>query len=84
MAPTIRTTTAGDSRALVPAVDPPAAGGDRLHRPMAAFLTQLLAIKSGLPQTRLRCRIEASGATAVYEAQDPDHAKPPHRLCLQL
>src|SRR5690349_8783281 len=34
----------------------------------AAFLTQLLAIKAGLPQTRARRREEPEIATHVYEA----------------
>jgi hypothetical protein len=74
-----------NSRALITTIDPVPTDGDRLHRPMAPFLTQLLATRNGVPQTRLRRRIDASDAAAVYEAQDPDHAKSyPHRLWRQL
>jgi len=39
-----------------------------LTHPSAAFLTQLLAIKAGLPQTRERRREEPEVAAHVYEA----------------
>jgi hypothetical protein len=78
-------TARSNSCALVTTVDPVPTGSDRLHRPMAPFLTQLLATKNGLPQTRLRRRADASDAAAVYEAQAPDHAKAHrHRLWRQL
>jgi hypothetical protein len=38
-------------------------------RRSAAFLTQLLAVKEGLPQTRERRREEPGTAAHVYEAQ---------------
>jgi hypothetical protein len=58
---------AGESRALValePAVDrrPPATA------PAAPFLTQLLAVKAGVPQLRERRRAEPDEATHSYEA----------------
>jgi len=58
-----------DSRALVVidtgAAEPKLAAA----HPCAAFLTQLLAIKAGLPQTRERRREEPEVAAHVYEAQ---------------
>jgi hypothetical protein len=50
-----------------------------IGHPSAAFLTQLLAIKEGLPQTRERRREEPDIAAHVYEAHmaplPPDHGK---------
>jgi hypothetical protein len=84
MAVTMRI-AADNSHALVTTVDPVPVDDDRLHRPMAPFLTQLLATRNGLPQTRLRRRADASDAAAVYEAQAPVHAKSyQHRLWRQL
>ena len=59
---------AGDGRALV--VIGPASLHSRhtAAHPSAAFLTQLLAIKAGLPQTRERRRAEPDEATHSYEA----------------
>jgi hypothetical protein len=48
-----------------------------LTHPSAAFVTQLLAIKAGLPQMRERRREEPEVAAHVYEARmtaPPQHA----------
>ena len=57
-----------ECRALV--VTDAGASHDRfaLTHPSAAFLTQLLAIKADLPQTRERRREEPDVAAHVYEA----------------
>jgi hypothetical protein len=58
--------TAGKSRALV-ALEPAAERRPPANAPAAPFLTQLLAVKAGLPQTRERRRAEPDEATQSYE-----------------
>ncbi len=74
---------AGNNRALVPTVDPVPMDGNPLYWPASLFLTQLLATKNALPQTRLRRGVDPSDATAVYEAQAP-HKSYRHQLWREL
>lgn len=60
-------TPAGESRALV-ALEPAAERRPSASTPDAPFLTQLLAVKAGLPQTRERRRAEPDQATQSYES----------------
>jgi hypothetical protein len=57
---------AGEGRALV-ALEPAANRRPSTAQPAAPFLTQLLAVKAGLPQTRERRRAEPDEATHSYE-----------------
>jgi hypothetical protein len=58
--------TAGESRALV-ALEPEAKRRSSATLLAAPFLTQLLAVKAGVPQTRNRRRAEPEEATHSYE-----------------
>jgi hypothetical protein len=58
---------AGESRALV-ALEPAAERRPSAATPSAPFLTQLLAIKAGVPQARERRRAEPDEATQSYES----------------
>jgi hypothetical protein len=58
--------TAGERRALV-ALEPAAERRQPANAPAAPFLTQLLAVKAGVPQTRERRRAEPDEATQSYE-----------------
>jgi hypothetical protein len=60
-------TATSDHRALVTTVAAASPDIERSPRPMAPYLTQLLATKYGLPQTRLRRCADAHDAAAVYE-----------------
>ncbi len=58
-------------RSLVPVAQPDsanAAAGPHHSRPSAAFLTQLVAVAQGAPQTRVRRRATAGDAAALYSA----------------
>jgi hypothetical protein len=57
---------ADESRALV-ALEPAMERRPSASVPAATFLTQLLAAKAGLPQTRERRRAEPDEATCSYE-----------------
>jgi hypothetical protein len=57
---------AGESRALV-ALEPAVERRPPGTAPAAPFLTQLLAVKAGVPQTRERRRAEPDEATQSYE-----------------
>jgi hypothetical protein len=59
-------TKAGESRALV-ALEPALERRSSTSAPAAQFLTQLLAVKAGVPQTRDRRRAEPDEATQSYE-----------------
>jgi hypothetical protein len=59
--------TAGESRALV-ALEPAAERRLPANAPAAPFLTQLLAVKAGVPQLRERRRAEPDEATQSYES----------------
>jgi hypothetical protein len=65
--------TAGESRALV-ALEPAAERRPPANAPAAPFLTQLLAVKAGVPQTRERRRAEPDVATHSYEMTMTPHA----------
>jgi hypothetical protein len=59
--------TAAESRALV-VIEPAESHSARTTaHPSAEFLTQLLAVKEGLPQTRERRRADPDEATHSYE-----------------
>lgn len=58
---------ASESRALVVVGSEPAHAAHVVTHPSALFLTQLLAAKAGLPQTRERRRAEPDEATHSYE-----------------
>jgi hypothetical protein len=58
--------TAGKSRSLV-ALEPETKRRSSTISPAAPFLTQLLAVKAGVPQTRDRRRAEPEEATHSYE-----------------
>ena len=59
---------AADSRALV-VLEPISPRGERtVTHPSAAFVTQLLAVKADLPQTRERRRADPDEAMHSYEA----------------
>jgi len=57
-----------ECRALVVADPGASQAGFALTHPSAAFLTQLLAVKADLPQTRERRREEPEVAAHAYEA----------------
>lgn len=65
-----------ECRALVIADTGASRANFALTHSSAAFLTQLLAIKAGLPQTRERRREEPDVAVHVYEA---GMSKPPQQ-----
>jgi hypothetical protein len=72
------------ARALVSCESPPHESVSAL-RPSATFLTQLLATKFDLPQTRRRRQSSASNVAAVYRDQAlADDCGRPHRLCRDL
>ena len=63
---------AGESRALV-VIEPASERRPSAAAPAAPFLTQLLAAKAGLPQTRERRRAEPDEATHSYEVGMAPH-----------
>jgi hypothetical protein len=65
-------TKAGESRALV-ALEPAAERRPPAIAPAAPFLTQLLAVKAGVPQLRERRRAEPDEATHSYETTMAPH-----------
>jgi hypothetical protein len=66
-------TKTGESRALV-ALEPAPERRPSPATPSAPFLTQLLAVKAGVPQTRDRRRAEPDEATHSYEVSMAPHA----------
>lgn len=64
----ITTARRNDNQALVAIAEPEHRAGYRLSLPAAPYLAQLIATKYGFPQTRRRCRADAHGAAAIYEA----------------
>jgi hypothetical protein len=66
-------TKTGESRALV-ALEATAERRPLSAAPAAPFLTQLLAVKANLPQTRERRRAEPDEATQSYEVSMAPHA----------
>jgi hypothetical protein len=80
-----KSTMTSNCRALVTTVDTAVAETDRLRRPISPYLTQLLATKHGLPQTRQQRRAKAQDAAAAYETQGAVERQPcRHRMWLQL
>jgi hypothetical protein len=66
-------TKTGESRALV-ALEPAPKRRPSPATPSAPFLTQLLAVKAGVPQTRDRRRAEPDEATHSYQTGMAPHA----------
>ena len=77
-------TTTNDSRALVATADAVHRGVYRLSLPTGPYLTQLIATKYALPQTRARCRADSYDAAAVYEAHSPPDATHLHLFSREL
>jgi hypothetical protein len=77
-------TTTSNCRALVTTVHTAVGETDRLRRPISPYLTQLLATKHGLPQTRQQQRAKAQDAAAAYETQGAVERHPyRHKMWLQ-
>ncbi len=66
-----RSKPGGESRALVSVLPPGREDRRPCGRPAAAFVTQLIATREQLPQTRDCRRAEPSEAIAAYEARRP-------------
>jgi hypothetical protein len=80
----VTTATTNEGRALVATAEAAHRDVCRLSLPTAPYLTQLIATKYGLPQTRARCRADTHDAAAVYEAQSSSDAPPLHLLSREL